>query len=167
MGRFVSKDPIGLDGGVNSYQYAPSSTQWVDVLGLNKYFIGSMDQMPFKASALKPLVPHSKEWMEAIIAAKTAASLCKRFQVRANSSTEAKLFLFEAFGKMNRYKVGTNNEKRKPGEPKYTKGYEQHQKPENIDRNTGRVNPNSKHDLQHLKYYMGCTDGHVFYTKPN
>lgn len=36
----------------------------VDVLGLNKYFIGSMDQMPFKASALKPLVPHSKEWME-------------------------------------------------------------------------------------------------------
>jgi len=36
----------------------------VDVLGLNKYFIGSMDQMSFKASALKSLVSHSKEWME-------------------------------------------------------------------------------------------------------
>jgi len=64
VGRYIIKDPIGLFGGLNKYQYAPSSTQWADVLGLNKYFIGSIDQMSFKASALKPLVPYSKEWME-------------------------------------------------------------------------------------------------------
>ncbi|AJK48947.1 RHS repeat-associated core domain-containing protein [Burkholderia plantarii] len=35
-GRFVSKDPIGLDGGINVFQYAPNPTQWIDPLGLAK-----------------------------------------------------------------------------------------------------------------------------------
>ncbi|WP_404991058.1 RHS repeat-associated core domain-containing protein [Burkholderia plantarii] len=35
-GRFVSKDPIGLAGGINAYQYAPNSTLWIDPLGLAK-----------------------------------------------------------------------------------------------------------------------------------
>ncbi|SMC29648.1 RHS repeat-associated core domain-containing protein, partial [Andreprevotia lacus DSM 23236] len=34
IGRFVSKDPIGLAGGLNIYQYAPNAVQWVDPLGL-------------------------------------------------------------------------------------------------------------------------------------
>jgi len=34
FGRFVSKDPIGLEGGLNVYQYAPNPTQWIDPLGL-------------------------------------------------------------------------------------------------------------------------------------
>ncbi|WWT62941.1 RHS repeat-associated core domain-containing protein [Burkholderia pyrrocinia] len=33
-GRFISKDPIGLAGGINVYQYAPNSTEWTDPLGL-------------------------------------------------------------------------------------------------------------------------------------
>ncbi|HBO82721.1 MAG TPA: hypothetical protein DD502_31810, partial [Cupriavidus sp.] len=33
-GRFTSKDPIGLAGGINVYQYAPNPTGWVDPLGL-------------------------------------------------------------------------------------------------------------------------------------
>ena len=33
-GRFISKDPIGLAGGVNVYQYAPNPVGWVDPLGL-------------------------------------------------------------------------------------------------------------------------------------
>lgn len=33
-GRFISKDPIGLDGGINAYQYAPNPIEWVDPLGL-------------------------------------------------------------------------------------------------------------------------------------
>uniref|UniRef100_UPI00202851F5 RHS repeat-associated core domain-containing protein n=1 Tax=Caballeronia sp. GAFFF2 TaxID=2921741 RepID=UPI00202851F5 len=35
-GRFVSKDPIGLAGGLNAFQYAPNPVQWVDPLGLQK-----------------------------------------------------------------------------------------------------------------------------------
>ncbi|PRE28614.1 hypothetical protein C6P79_09670 [Burkholderia multivorans] len=33
-GRFVSKDPIGLAGGLNVYQYAPNPVEWIDPLGL-------------------------------------------------------------------------------------------------------------------------------------
>ncbi|WP_269766171.1 RHS repeat-associated core domain-containing protein, partial [Burkholderia ubonensis] len=33
-GRFVSKDPIGLDGGINIYEYAPNPVAWIDPLGL-------------------------------------------------------------------------------------------------------------------------------------
>ena len=33
-GRFVSKDPIGLEGGVNLHQYAPNPLEWIDPLGL-------------------------------------------------------------------------------------------------------------------------------------
>ncbi|WP_018609457.1 RHS repeat-associated core domain-containing protein [Uliginosibacterium gangwonense] len=35
MGRFVSKDPIGLRGGFNLHQYAPNPTEWIDPLGLS------------------------------------------------------------------------------------------------------------------------------------
>ncbi|MFA8360522.1 RHS repeat-associated core domain-containing protein [Burkholderia ubonensis] len=33
-GRFVSKDPIGLAGGINVYRYASNPITWVDALGL-------------------------------------------------------------------------------------------------------------------------------------
>jgi RHS repeat-associated protein len=34
VGRFISKDPIGLQGGINVYHYAPNPVEWVDPLGL-------------------------------------------------------------------------------------------------------------------------------------
>ncbi|WP_175900753.1 RHS repeat-associated core domain-containing protein [Burkholderia cepacia] len=34
VGWFVSKDPIGLRGGLNNYSLAPNSIHWVDPLGL-------------------------------------------------------------------------------------------------------------------------------------
>ncbi|RQU81800.1 RHS repeat-associated core domain-containing protein [Burkholderia cenocepacia] len=34
LGRFVSRDPIGLAGGLNAYQYAPNPIEWIDPLGL-------------------------------------------------------------------------------------------------------------------------------------
>jgi RHS repeat-associated protein len=33
VGRFITQDPIGLEGGFNLYQYAPSATGWIDPLG--------------------------------------------------------------------------------------------------------------------------------------
>jgi RHS repeat-associated protein len=34
IGRFISSDPIGLNGGNNLYQYAPNPTVWIDPFGL-------------------------------------------------------------------------------------------------------------------------------------
>ncbi|CAM3545463.1 RHS repeat-associated core domain-containing protein [Pseudomonas floridensis] len=36
VGRFVTQDPIGLEGGSNLYRYAPSPIGWIDPLGLCK-----------------------------------------------------------------------------------------------------------------------------------
>ncbi|ECY6131834.1 type IV secretion protein Rhs, partial [Salmonella enterica subsp. enterica serovar Mississippi] len=33
-GKFISGDPIGLEGGLNLYQYAPNPLSWIDPLGL-------------------------------------------------------------------------------------------------------------------------------------
>nr|WP_081075400.1 RHS repeat-associated core domain-containing protein [Burkholderia stagnalis] len=30
-GRFVSKDPIGLAGGLNAFQYVPNPTGWIEI----------------------------------------------------------------------------------------------------------------------------------------
>nr|WP_277398598.1 RHS repeat-associated core domain-containing protein [Burkholderia sp. Ac-20353] len=35
-GVFISQDPIGLDGGINLYQYAPNLFRWTDPTGLKK-----------------------------------------------------------------------------------------------------------------------------------
>nr|WP_218946389.1 MULTISPECIES: RHS repeat-associated core domain-containing protein [Acinetobacter] len=32
VGRFISKDPIGLLGGLNTFAYAPNPVEWVDPL---------------------------------------------------------------------------------------------------------------------------------------
>ncbi|KFG92231.1 hypothetical protein GQ56_0138615, partial [Burkholderia paludis] len=34
-GRFICKDPIGLAGGINVFQYAPNPISWIDPLGLH------------------------------------------------------------------------------------------------------------------------------------
>jgi RHS repeat-associated protein len=36
IGRFATQDPIGLDGGINLYQYAPNPVRWIDPLGLHE-----------------------------------------------------------------------------------------------------------------------------------
>ncbi|ENV92019.1 hypothetical protein F938_03151 [Acinetobacter bereziniae LMG 1003 = CIP 70.12] len=36
VGRFVSKDPVGLFGGLNFYKYTHNPIDWVDPLGLKQ-----------------------------------------------------------------------------------------------------------------------------------
>ncbi|MBI3898996.1 MAG: RHS domain-containing protein [Gammaproteobacteria bacterium] len=42
IGQFITQDPIGLKGGINSYQYVPNPTGWVDPLGLTAKEIASV-----------------------------------------------------------------------------------------------------------------------------
>ena len=34
MGMFTTRDPIGLNGGINVFQYAPNPVGWIDTFGL-------------------------------------------------------------------------------------------------------------------------------------
>ena len=36
-GRFVSQDPIGLEGGINLYEYVPNPVGWIDPFGLSSW----------------------------------------------------------------------------------------------------------------------------------
>ncbi len=59
LGRFVSRDPIGLVGGLNAYQYAPNPGQWIDPLGLaRKCQLGSYGGLTGKANARDELDAH-------------------------------------------------------------------------------------------------------------
>ncbi|WP_175916699.1 MULTISPECIES: RHS repeat-associated core domain-containing protein [unclassified Burkholderia] len=57
-GRFVSKDPIGLAGGLNAFQYAPNPIEWIDPLGLSKYIPAPSSLPGFPdAVRVKPKTP--------------------------------------------------------------------------------------------------------------
>ncbi|MDY0987837.1 RHS repeat-associated core domain-containing protein [Flavobacterium sp. CFBP9031] len=74
-----------------------------------------------------------------------------KLNIRVNTATEAKKLLQER-GNMNRYK----NYTRTP----YTKGYEVH----NV-KNAREVGAGN--DLQHIKWYDGKAQGHIYYNIPN
>ncbi|MFA8330139.1 RHS repeat-associated core domain-containing protein, partial [Burkholderia ubonensis] len=64
-GRFISKDPIGLAGGINVYQYAPNPTGWIDPLGLtgsNVPALPALNQSDLSVPALSttPVDPITK-----------------------------------------------------------------------------------------------------------
>ena len=102
-----------------------------------------------------PLVRGSKGWKQAVKDSQSAISDGKKFQVKVQSSSDAKLFLKESQGSMNRYKAHTQS-KRDDGIQKYKKGYEQHMAPEK-----------GMGDTPHIKWYNQNSDGHIFYDVPN
>ncbi|MDR0746520.1 MAG: RHS domain-containing protein, partial [Helicobacteraceae bacterium] len=50
-GRFISPDPINIQGGLNLYQYAPNAANWIDPWGWSCFFRGAKKGEPvsFKA----------------------------------------------------------------------------------------------------------------------
>ena len=46
MGMFTTRDPIGLLGGTNVFQYAPNPIEWVDPFGLSGYKNVSFEGSP-------------------------------------------------------------------------------------------------------------------------
>ena len=153
MGRFTTPDPIGLSGGLNLYQYAQNPVKWIDPKGLAcAAYKGKLNQ---KASKMRVLAKGSKEWKQAVADNRLAMTNGEKFQVKVKSSSDAKAFLKESQGNMNRYKAHTQSA-RADGVAKYPKGYEQHMAPEG-----------GFGDTPHIKWYNNGGDGHIFYDIPN
>ncbi|EIK61676.1 RHS repeat-associated core domain-containing protein [Pseudomonas lactis] len=153
VGRFITPDPIGLAGGLNLYQYAQNPSGWIDPKGLAcGAYKGKLNQ---KASKMPTLTKGSKEWKQAVLDNRAAMANGEKFQVKVKSSSDAKAFLKESQGNMNRYKAHTQSA-RADGVAKYPKGYEQHMAPEG-----------GFGDTPHIKWYNNGGDGHIFYDVPN
>lgn len=67
VGRFISKDPIGLLGGLNTFAYAPNPVGWVDPFGLakrgrhgnlKKVKKGGQSHHLNQDAAFKSIIPH-------------------------------------------------------------------------------------------------------------
>jgi len=65
IGRFVSTDPIKLEGGFNAYAYAPNPIQWSDPLGLSSK----------KVNAQSSLIPACRNRRQALNSAKDLAGI--------------------------------------------------------------------------------------------
>ena len=146
---------------MNTYAYTPDPISWVDPLGLSckpAFFKGKIGKdNPFSASQMGIVKPGTKEWKQAAKEMQEVLNATgdgRKFQVRVQSSSDAKRFLKEAQGNMNRYKENTYS--RSPGSEKYPKGYEQHMQDEG-----------SLLDLYHIKWYNKGADSHIFYEIPN
>ncbi|MDC9583425.1 hypothetical protein PSI15_18140, partial [Xenorhabdus sp. PR6a] len=145
-------------GGVNPYGYVHNPLSWVDPYGLAGKDCGKAaykGKLTMKSSEMKPLVRDSREWKQAVKDLQQSMVNGEKFQVKVQTSSDAKAFLKESIGNMNRRKAHTQSA-RADGVEKYPKGYEQHQRPEG-----------GFGDTPHIKWYNNGTDGHIFYDIPN
>jgi len=58
VGRFTQPDPIGLAGGLNLYQYAPTPATWIDPLGLEVCRLSSADKKKMGPAPKNMKNPH-------------------------------------------------------------------------------------------------------------
>ena len=56
LGMFTTRDPIGLLGGSNVFQYAPNPTGWIDPFGLSEEYTGTVYRGMKVDSAGNPVV---------------------------------------------------------------------------------------------------------------
>ncbi|MCT9364984.1 RHS repeat-associated core domain-containing protein [Acinetobacter baumannii] len=61
VGRFISKNPIGLLGGLNGYVYAPNPIGWVDPYGLNNNPLVGIDLSNKSRSEIENILSNSSE----------------------------------------------------------------------------------------------------------
>ena len=59
--RYISKDPIGLDGGLNNSAYVSDPSQWVDPMGLDRRPFSKPKSSPHCQAILKKIEGHIKE----------------------------------------------------------------------------------------------------------
>jgi RHS repeat-associated protein len=142
--RFISSDPIRLQGDANTYQYTTNPTTWIDPLGL-------------KATDLPVLKPGSSAWKQQVKAMKAPGG---GRDCRVANQADAEKLLKEARGDLPR-KGSADAPYNSKGDP-YKVGYEVHPNEE-----TSQNAP--QNNLPHIKWkdWSGGKSvggsGHVFF----
>ena len=170
VGMFISRDPIGLMGGNNVFQYAPNPTDWIDPFGLAKskkskkqhtsddsdsggIHCSMQDITVADAQALPVIKPNTKEWEFA--KKKIQAGGKKGVNYRVSNLQDA-ISLVNSRSGMNKMPRYTSV---------YNKGYEIHPS----EASTGNAPHNN---LAHIswkdwskkaKLNNNCGFGHIFF----
>ncbi len=161
LGMFTSRDPIGLNGGSNVFQYAPNPTGWIDPFGLNPKCRITGNRVD-NASDLPVVRPGTKEWDNAV----DSLSKPGRGDIRVSNAQDAKKLMQDAGLQMDRRKMYTNDS--------YIKGYEVHKPQPGTNRSGQQLTARERwttgessvgNDLPHIKWKTdsGNNQGHIFF----
>ena len=160
---FIQRDPIGLLGGFNVFQYAPNPIGWVDPWGLNPKCRIAGKQVD-QASDLPVIKPNTPEWQKSIDALKNDG----KGDIRVANIQDAKKLMAEAGLKLDRRKMYSYKKSR------YVSGYEVHKPQPRLD-SYGKKQTSSSawqerevsvgNDLPHIKWRTnnGSNQGHIFF----
>ena len=96
IGRFISPDPIGLEGGINLGSYSPNPMGWIDPWGLTKCGLSAADKRKMGPAPAGMVNPHRhhiiremapKNWTKAERGPiHHAQNLAKKFGIDVNKS---------------------------------------------------------------------------------
>lgn len=111
MGMFTTRDPIGLRGGDNVFQYAPNPTGWVDPLGLENW---SMLQNYGNSPGMKSSIHDAKTKYENIQNGKVSVS---KPPIHANKTIMANLTIAGQLGLGGDVTFGAGKSYDKNGRP--------------------------------------------------
>ena len=111
-GRFLTQDPIGLDGGMNPYTYAPNTQMWTDPLGLATLKINGRiirvhanDVDPF------PSMPHGHVYDENLVVDKDGkiyrAGKCHSTSDSIGSLSKKEIKIWQKWLKQQGYDLGS------------------------------------------------------------
>ena len=98
VGMFVSRDPIGLEGGFNIFQYAPSPVMWIDPLGLIKVYRALTLTQGYQAKFNLPILPTN---LSAKYSMQQHVEIGSKINTQYISATKKKWTAINKYGKAN------------------------------------------------------------------
>jgi RHS repeat-associated protein len=89
-GRFLTPDPIGLDGGLNLYGYGPNPVAWIDPMGWRHHMTVTRAPRGFNAAHASARTPGGPQYQSGMHNCPGGPPASENLQSRARCHTEQK-----------------------------------------------------------------------------